>query len=342
MHWLAPVGFFLFAALPSTANYKLNSFGFGSGGTANSTTSTYALEGTSGEISGQTASTANYNLKPGFIHSQQANVPKIAAFDNGGGTFYNKLHFVIDEQNNPSDALYALSISTDNFNTDTRYVKSDLTVGVSLALADYQSYAAWGGASGANIISLSLLPNTTYYLRAKATQGKHTESGYGPALSVATVGPQLSFSLSTNSINIGTLLPGSVISAAQTIDAAFATNAASGGEVYINGQNTGLLSTRSGFSIGSASGDLSALTRGFGVQVSAISASSGIFSSLSPYNVAGNNVGITDTTIRRIMTASGPIVGGSSSVLLKAKAAANDPAAADYKETLTMLASANF
>ena len=114
-----------FAALPSTSNYQLNSYGFGSGGTANSTTSTYALEGISGEVSGQTATTATYNTKPGFNETQQANVPKIASFDNGSGAYYNKLHFVIDQQSNPSDALYALQISTNSdFSTGVNYVKA--------------------------------------------------------------------------------------------------------------------------------------------------------------------------------------------------------------------------
>src|SRR4051812_20031303 len=89
---IAGVGFF--AALPSTSNYQLNSYGFGSGGTANSTTSNYALEGISGEVSGQTASTANYSAKPGFIETQQANVPKVTL--SNPSSYYDKLKFVID------------------------------------------------------------------------------------------------------------------------------------------------------------------------------------------------------------------------------------------------------
>jgi len=340
MKWLS-IGFILFAALPATTTYELNSYGFGSGGSANSTTTTYALEGSTGEISGQTAATATYNVKPAFIHTQQANEPKIAAFDNGSGTYYNKLHFVIDQQGNPSDALYALSISTDNFVGDIRYIKNDLTVESALSVADYQNYTTWGGAGGANI--LGLLPNTTYYLRVKATQGKFTESGYGPTASVATVNPQLSFSLSTNTENLGSLLAGSVVSAPSTINVGFATNAASGGDVYVNGLNTGLQSTKSSFTIPSATGDLSSLSHGFGAQVTTTGATSGTFSSVSPYAfVNSTTVGLADATIRRIMTAAGPIVGGTGSVQLKAKSAVTDPPATDYTETLTMLASASF
>jgi hypothetical protein len=334
------LGFLFFAALPATSTYQLNSYGFGSGGTANSSTATYSLEGTTGEVSGAKSSTATYSVKPGFIETEQAHTPKLASIDNGSGSYYNKLHFVIDQQNNPSDALYALSISTDNFGSDIRYVKSDMTVGSSLAVADYQNYAAFGGTGGANIIGL--IANTTYYVRLKATQGKFTESGNGPISNATTVGAQLSFSLSTNSVSMGSLLPATVITGAAPVTVAFATNAASGGDIYISGQNGGLASVRTGTTITSATGDLSGLQRGFGAQITAISATSGTFSKVSPYDLATNNVGIMDTLIRRIMTASGPVVGGSGSVTFKAKAMSSDPAANDYTELSTMLASANF
>ena len=318
----------------------LDGYGFGSGGTANSTTSNYALEGTSGELSGQTSSTATYSVKPGFVETEQANVPKISSLNNASGVYYNKLHFVIDEQNNPSDALYALSISTDNFVSNVNYVKSDLTVGASLTLADYKTYTNWGGASGANIVGLS--PNTTYYLRAKATQGKFTESGYGPVMSATTANPSLSFSVTTSPINIGSLIAGTVVDAPSTVDITFATNASSGGDVYINGKNTGLFSLSKTATITSATGDLSVLSRGFGARVTATGSTSGSFASVSPYNGVSNNVGLTDTVIRRIITATGPIVGGTGSVLLKAKSASTDPASTDYTETITMLASDSF
>ena len=337
--WLLSAGALLFASLPSTTHYQLNSYGFGSGGTANSSTATYAIEGGSGEVNAPPVSTTTYGGKPGFIQTQQANVPKISSFTNPSN-YYNKLHFVIDEQGNPSDALYALSISTDNFASDIRFVKSDLTVGGSLALSDYQTYTMWGGSGGADIIGL--LPSTTYYLRAKATQGKFTESAYGPASSVATVSPQLTFSLSTNSLAMGSLLANTVVDAPQTINVTFATNGSSGGDVYISGATGGLFSSRASATIPSATGDLSSLSHGFGAQVTSVAASSGTLSKASPYNSSGQNVGITDPTLRTILTTSGPLVGGTGSVQIKAKSAATDAAAGDYTETLTMLASASF
>jgi len=331
----------LFAALPATSTYQLNSYGFGSGG-GSSTTSNYAIEGITGEIGGATSTTATYNIKPGFNETQQANVPKISAFDNGSGVYYNKLHFVIDKQSNPTDALYALQISTSsNFLTGVNYVKSDLTIGPSLTLTDYQTYTAWGGASGSNIVGLTA--NTTYYLRAKATQSKYTESMYGPSLSAATVNPSLSFSVTPTNIDMGNLAVGSVVNAPSTIDITFATNALSGGDVYLSGLNGGLHSPARSRTITSATGDISSLSHGFGARITSIGQTTGTFSKVSPYdNVTVNNIGIIDTTIRRIFTTTGPVTGGTGSVIVQAKADISDPAAGDYAETLTMIASASY
>jgi hypothetical protein len=334
---------FLFGALPSTSNYQLNSYGFGSGGTAGSSTSNYALEGISGELSGQTGTTSNYSLKPGFIETQQANVPKISAFDNGSGRFYNKLHFVIDQQANPADALYALQISTSsNFTTGVNYVKSDLTIGPVLVVADYQTYAAFGGASGTNIIGLT--PNTTYYLRAKATQGQFTESAYGPSASASTVNPSISFSISPTSVTFGSLLPNTITDTTSSISLTFDTNASNGGDIYVSGQNGGLLSAATSNTITAVSGDLSSLSRGFGARVTATGQSSGgPLSAVSPYNSGtATVVGVTDSTIRKMISSTAQVNTGTASVILKAKVTGADAAANDYKEILTMLASASF
>lgn len=335
---MGAMGIMFFAALPATTNYQLNSYGFGSGGTSSSGTNTYSLEGTSGELSGQTGTTGAYNSKPGFTEVQQANVPKISSFDNNGGLDYNKLHFVLDQQNNPSDALYALQISTSSdFSSNISYVKSDLTIGPTLALADYQTYQAWGGASGSNIIGLN--SGTTYYLRAKATQGKFTESGYGPSASAITANPSLSFSLSTNSINIGSLLPNTVVTSPSSITLGLTTNAGNGATVYLHGLNSGLKSpTAPAFTISSASGDLSSLADGYGAQSTANSE----LSAVSPYNGVSNSIGVVDTIIRSIYTASGPVSDGSGTFILKAKSAPTDKAASNYTDTLTLLASASF
>jgi hypothetical protein len=341
------------AALPSTSNYQLNSYGFGSGGTANSSTSNYALEGISGEVSSQTASTTNYATKPGFVETQQANVPTVTL--SNPSSYYDKLLFVIGQQNNPTDALYALQVCvgasfSPNCGGTTMYVKSDHTLTSTLTTSEYQTYSSWGSGSGTTIIGLA--SNTTYYIRAKATQGKFTESAYGPSSSAATVGQQLSFCLDNNpnsscdattSMAFGSLVAGSVTNSPTNIEALFATNANSGGSVYIYSANGGLNSAHAGFTITSATADLSVASTGFGAQIASVGQSSGgPLSKVSPYNGSSNNVGILSTSVNTILDSSNPIVGGTSAIQLKAKPSNTTPAATDYAEILTLVAAASF
>jgi hypothetical protein len=336
------------AALPATSNYQLNSYGFGSGGTANSSTSNYSLEGITGEVSGQTAGTSNYSTKPGFVETQQANVPKVTI--TNPSNYYDKLKFVIDEQNNPSDAKYALQIKsgdpTCDFTTGTlKYVKSDFTVGTTLTTADYQLYSVWGGLSGHNIIGLT--SNTTYCLRAKATQGNFTESGYGPSTSAATVGQQISFCTystsgscgGSNSVTFGALTGNNITNSTTNIGVDFATNANSGGNVYIYSTNGSLTSTRAPSGpITSASANISLANQGYGAQIVSFSQ----LTKVTPYDQSGNTVGILSTNVNTILTSSSPVTAGTASIQLQAKPSLTTPAASDYADTLTLIAAAAF
>lgn len=338
----------LFAALPATSNYQLNSYGFGSGGTANSTTTTYALEGISGSLSGPTGSTANGQTKPGFIQTQQAHVPQITV-SNESGIDYNKLKFVIQpDSHDPSDAKYLIAVtttSTSDMNTASgiTYLQPDGTLSGSLSLSDYQTYTAWGGASGGYIIGLT--PSTTYYVAVRSTQGKFTESAYGPVIAQATAAPSITFSLNTTSVDFGTLNPDNttISTAAQTITSTLSTNGASGGDIYLTGKNGGLKSTSTGNVINSVSNDLANLNDGFGAQNSGTGAcTGGPLTAVSPYTASGTNVGIINTITHSVYTVGGPITGCTGTLTLKAKAARTDVAATDYQEILTFVAAANF
>jgi hypothetical protein len=337
------------ATQPQTSNYSLQSYGFGSGGTAGSSTANYSLEGISGEFSGQSATTTNYALKPGYIETQQANVPKVTL--TNPSSYYDKLKFVIDQQNNPNDALYALQVCvgadwTPNCSGTTMYVKSDNTLTSTLTTAEYHAYTFWGGAGGANIVGLS--PNTTYSMRAKATQGQYTESGYGPSSNAATVGQSISFCLfsdgscgsSTNSTSFSGLVANTPASSSPAINLTFSTNANSGGNVYIYSSNGALKSTIAPSSpINSASGstDLSVAATGYGARITTASS----LTKLPPYDGSANNVGGVLTTVNPMLTASGP-VSGSATIILQAKAANSTLAAPDYADTVTIIAAAIF
>lgn len=348
---VALLGFFspFFAQLPASTNYELNSYGIGSGGTGGATSSTYSLEAITGEASGTQLSSATYKTNPGFIATQQANVPGAPTFVNSGN-WYDKLHITINDGGNPSDAKFAIAISTDDF-VSTNYVQSDNTVGPALGTEDYLTYAGWGGASGVDIIGL--VSSTTYKVKVKATAGKFSESAYGPIASAATVGRQLSFDIDVSATdsdtsppyatNLGTLIVNTVVDGPEKIWLDFATNANSGGKIYIYAQNGGLNSAARSYTIASASGDLASLEEGFGAQsASASQSSGGPLAAVSPYNGAAQNVGVIDSLIRDIYSTTAPIVGGRASLLLKAKSKSLTPPATDYSEVITAIASGNY
>lgn len=343
-------GAFLIFAFPASTTYQLKDFGFGGGGGANMTSTTYGITGIAGEQNAGKLDGTTYDLGSGLMFTNQANVPPAPAFTNPSN-YYNKLRIVLATGSNPTDTKFAIAISSDNFASDTRYVQSDDTVGATLGAEDYQTYANWGSASGTLIIGL--LSNTTYTVKVKAIQGKYTETGYGPTAQVATISPTLTFDIDVAATdidtdppfatNFGNLIATTVTDSPQKIWIDFTTNGESGGRVYVYGTNAGLTSSRASYTISTVTGNLTALSEGYGAQGStATQSSGGPFSIATAYNLASNNVAVTDTTIREIFTTSNPTTSGRGSFLLKAKSSAVTPAASDYTETLTVIASASF
>ncbi len=346
--FLSPVGFFLIFVMPASTNYQLKDFGFGTGGAGNATSTNYALDAVSGEQSNGQLTGTSYNLGSGLIFTNQANVPPAPSFTNPS-SYYNKLKIVIDTGGNPSDTKFAIAISTDNFVSDTRYVQSDDTVGATLGIEDYQTYTNWGGASGTLIIGLTA--NTTYKVKVKAWQGKFTETGYGPIATASTINSTMTFDIDVSAINeensvttinftgASSLTAATVVDSPEKIWVDFITNGENGGRVYVYSNNAGLQSSRAAYTINTVTGNLTALSEGFGAQGST---ATGGLSIAAAYNLSSNNVAVTDTTIREIFTASAPTTNGRGSFLLKAKSSAVTPSASDYTETLTVIASASF
>lgn len=336
----------MFATMPSSTSYKLNNYSFGNGGTAGSTSTTYGLNAVTGEQSTTTQTGTAYKEGSGNNYTQNAQVVTLT-FTNPS-TYYNKLLLVVNPGTNASDALYAVAISTDNFTT-TNYVKSDNTITSSLTYpTDYRTYAGWGSASGTLVIGL--IPNTTYYVKAKTIQGKYSETSYGPVVSVATSVPSLTVGITTNllavgpyTISFGTLVIGASNDALDFIKITYATNAESGGDVYIAGQNGSLSSARTGGTIPSVTGNLSSVS-GWGAQGTSVTQSSGgPFSVTAPnYNGSSNSVGQVSTSFNSIFNTTAPVVGGAGSILLKARPTNVTPAAGDYGETLTISAAGRF
>ncbi len=347
--WVLSVS--MLAAMPASDDYKLNNYGFGAGGVGNATSNNYGMNAITGELGGKDMSSNSYRAKSGEINTQQANVPEAPTFSNPANN-YSKLHFIVNQANtgNPSDTKFAIAISSDNFAT-TQYVQSDNTVGATLGTEDYQTYTAWGGATGQYVIGLN--SSTTYRIKVKAISGRFTESGYSPSTAATTSPPSLTYDIDvaptdseTNppfTINFGNLLPGSVSSSPSRIWIDLETNAESGGNVYLSSANTGLESASVAHTIASQTTDLATTSEGVGAQgASAGQTSGGPLALSSPYSSGGDNVGITDTVVRQIFSTPGPIVAGRGSFIIKAKSANATPSSADYTDTLTVIASANY
>jgi hypothetical protein len=336
---------------PASANFRITDFTFGGGGTARSDSTNFSILGVAGEIESGQLSSANFRAGTGLVFTLMANVPPAPSFTNPSN-FYNKLRLVINQGGNPSDAIYAIAISTDNFAADTRYVQNDNTVGTVLGAEDWQTYALWGGASGVNIIGLS--PNTTYTVKVAARRGNFTQSDFGPTAQAATIGPTLSFDIDvaatdieTNppyQVSIGELTAATVITAANRIWVDIDTNGESGAIIYVYGANNGLLSPSTSYVIGAVSSNLATANEGYGARGSTASqGSGGPMRIISPYNGTGDNVGTLDTLRRAIFDSSSlPVVAGRASFEIKAKASSVALASADYSDTLTVITSASF
>lgn len=335
----------LFSAVPSSSNYTLKSYDFGTGG-GSSSSSTYNLNGVSGTQNGSTQTSTTYTNKSGEVPTQNANVPPAPTFTNPSN-YYNQLKLVIATGNNPTDAKYLIAISSDGFAT-TQYVQPDNSIGTSLSIANYQSYAAWGGASGFLVLGLS--PSTTYEVKVRAMQGNFTESAFGPTSSAATVATSLSFSVATTltatppfPVGFNSLAAGTVFSGDADASLTISSNATSGGVVYIKSKNGALSSSLASSSITSASADLSAVAKGYGAQVIATGQTSGgPLLAQAPYNGASNNVGSLATTLQTLLSSAAPITNGTATVRLKAKADVITPSATDYGDTVTFVAAMTF
>lgn len=330
-------------ALPSSTNFQLKSFEFGGGGDSMSSTN-FQAEGTTGELSGQQSS-LNFQANSGLQFMQQSNVPGAPTLVNSD-SWYNKLFLTLNASNNPSDTLFAIAISSDNWVT-TQYVQDDNTVGEELGVEDYQTYTAWGGGTGDYIIGLE--QGQTYKVKVKAQQGDFTESPYGPEATAATEATSISFDIDVAStdtesappytIELGEMTPGNVTTATDNIWIDLSSNAENGAYVYVYDEYAGLKSTNADHTILSTSGNLSVLEEGYGLQVTSVTN----LQSVAPYNGTSESVGLIDTTVREVLqSGGGSVTSGRASVSVKAKSSNTTPSASDYTDIITLIAAGIF
>jgi hypothetical protein len=336
----------LFATAPTSTNYTLKSYDIGTGGGSSSSTS-YRLNGVSGTQNGAKSTSTNYGTQPGTTPTVNANVPPAPTLTNPS-SYTDKLQLVLAAGSNPSDTKFAIAISPDSFSTITRYVKADHSIGTTLTAADYQTYSAWGGASG--FLILGLTGSTVYTVKVKAMQGDFSETAYGPTATAATAGAMLTFGLTTTltstppfAMSFASLAPGSVFNADADATLSLTTNANLGGSIYIKDSNNGLLSSTAAYTLSSTSTDLTSGARGYGAIVTAASQSSGgPIAASAPYNGTGNNVGVISSSLRELANTSAAVTGASLTVRLKAKTDITVPSSSDYADTLTFVAAMQF
>jgi len=340
---------------PTSGAYQLIDYGFGAGAVATSSSNDYMLQGIAGEIETASPSSGGYILWPGLLYTMQPDVPPAPAFINPApGNNYNILNLTINQSGNLSDTIYAIAVTTDAaFINNIQYVQTDNTLKTTTPV--WQTYTAWwatgGATSGTNIIGLT--SGTTYYARVAASRGTFTQGPYGPISSAATVTPTFTFNLQTTNqavppytVGIGVVNAGQVTTSWQKIIATITTNANKGGTVYISGANAGLKSANAGnYTIASAANDLSSggVTEGYGARGLSTSASVGSMELINPYNLSGNNVGPVNTSKNAIAdSTAAPVTSGTVNFELKAKASSSTPAANDYADTITVIASSSF
>ena len=200
-------------ALMQSENYKIK-YETISGGEGPEKSLNYQLSESIGEVGEDQQRSTNYIVGAGQAFGIMSNLPPAPTLVNDGSpAYYNRLHFTINPGNNPSDTLFAIAITGDNWTT-TRYIQNDNSVGDNLGSEDWQTYANWGGASGELVIGLE--PETTYKIKARARQGDFTMTGWGPeSAGAVTVEPFLSFDIlggmasgtQPTAIDFGTLEP---------------------------------------------------------------------------------------------------------------------------------------
>jgi len=268
---------------------------------------------------------------------------------------YDKARFEIDINGNPTDTLYAVMISTDNFSSDIRYIDGSSFWPESLSthnLSDFLTKTDWE-TPDFNIQGLQTA--TTYYIKILALHGDFTQTQEGPFATATTSAGSVFFDLDIEDetgITAETsspytisftgayeLIGGSAPTTAQDriwIDGS--TNSEGGFAIIVRGVNGGLRSNTTGQTIVSATADLNTASDGFGIQSEYIDYDTypyvGSITATTDYSGTGNYVGIVGTTATKVYESESPVFNGRMALKVIAKPGMDKTAATDYQETM--------
>ncbi len=272
---------------------------------------------------------------------------------------YNKARFEIQEYTNPSDTLYTVQISEDNFASDVKCISGSTFMPTSLSncdINDFRTKEYWEN----EVFNIKGLDSSTqYYIRISALHGDFTQSDYSSTASATTSLGFVEFDIdiatssgytvesappySVSFSGDDKLIPGAgAVTAPNLVWLDLLTNAEGGVAIINEGENGGLYSPTTTETIISSNLDLDgSLAEGFGLQNYYIDYSSstylGTITATTNYSGSGNVVGEVLTDPRKVYDASGPINSGRMGLYLKARAAVDRSPATDYSEFITFV-----
>jgi len=273
----------------------------------------------------------------------------------GTGGCYDKARFEIITNSNPSDTLYTIAISTDNFVNDIQYIDGATFRPEAVGnhdINDFRTQAYWE----AEVFNIKgLASNTLYYIQISALHGDLTQSDYSKISSTTTGIGTIFFDIDiASSTGIATetsspytvafsgtnnLIGGAAASTAPNLVWLDIDSNSSGGVAVVEfGKNGGLQSPTTSQTIASANADLDTTSEGFGLQSFYVNNDTsgflGNLSAVTNYDGTLNNVGAVTTTANKIYDGDGPIKNGRVGVYLIAKAGTNKTPATDYSEEI--------
>ncbi len=370
----------VFATDLDSGNYKVvGATTSAGGGLLDSVSGSYSLMSNVGNISANPRNySSNYRLQQDPSANFIAAQPGIQCFETttsgstscltgpaelsggmvalcGTGGCYDKARFEIIANNNPSDTLYTIAISTDNFVNDVRYIDGATFRPEAVGnhdINDFRTKAYWE----AEVFNIkALASNTLYTIQISAISGDFTQSDYSKTSSTTTGIGAIFFDIDIANSSGTTTESNSpytiTFSGAQNLVAGSAatkatslvwldidSNSSGGVAVVAFGKNGGLRSTTTSQTIASTNADLDSVSEGFGLQSFYVhNDTSGFLGNLTTTtNYAGSvdTVGAVTTTANKIYDGSGPIKNGRVGMYLIAKAGTNKTPATDYSEEI--------
>ncbi len=218
----------IWADNPSSTNYVLDNYGFGSGGTdADMNSGSFRLYGIAGEDNLLNASSTNYTFGGGLVYNMQSPIPDVPSLENLAN-YYDRLKATLNPTSDIDSHTYAMAISKDDFAT-IHYLTDQGTLKSNLEPTDFHTYDQWGGEDG--ILVSGLEANQDYKLKVAAIQGTYTQSEFSQEAQAQTDLPTLTFSVDGNA-NMGVWNEDNNYSSTAVSTLTTSTNAYNGYSVY--------------------------------------------------------------------------------------------------------------